>query len=188
MRYLLGVIAVAALPLLNGCAAVAVGGAAAGGYLVGEDRRAAQTMAQDQAIEFRAKNLIVERHPNANVNITSYNHLVLLTGQAPDAASRAAIEKIVQGLERVRGIYNEIQVAPVSSFSARASDSYVTSKVKARFLDARRFNPIHVKVVSESGTVYLMGLVKPAEANAATELARTTSGVQRVVRLLEIQE
>jgi osmotically-inducible protein OsmY len=189
MRQLIAVVALAALPLLHGCAVLALGGAAAaGGYLVGEDRRSVQTMTIDQQIEFRAKNLIVDKYPNAHINITSYNHLVLLTGEAPDAAAKANIEAMVRSVDRVRGIYNEIQIAGVSALTARANDSFVTSKVKGRFLDARKFNPVHVKVVTEGGTVYLMGIVKRAEGDAATELARTTTGVQRVVRLFEFQE
>jgi osmotically-inducible protein OsmY len=94
----------------------------------------------------------------------------------------------VRAIDGVRGTYNELQVGPPTPLSTRANDSYITSKVKTRFLDGRRFNPVHVKVTTESGTVYLMGLVKSQEANDATELARTTTGVQRVVRLFEIRE
>jgi osmotically-inducible protein OsmY len=189
MRLLITALLIAALPLLNGCAMLAVGGAAAAtGYVVGEDRRPVATMTSDQSIEFRSKNRILEKYPHVHVNVTSYNHLVLLTGEVPNEATRAEIEQIVRGIDRIRGVYNEIQVAGVSSFPARANDSYITSVVKARFLDARKFNPVHVKVVTEAGTVYLLGLVKPAEADAATELARTTKGVQRVVRLFEFQD
>jgi osmotically-inducible protein OsmY len=188
MRLLL-VVAIAVLyPLISGCAAVAVGGAAAaGGYLVGEDRRVAQILAEDQAIEFKIHNRVAERHKSAHINATSYNRMVLLTGEAPDAEAKADIEKIARGVENVRGIYNELQIAGSSSFPSRANDSYITSKVKARFLDGRRFNPVHVKVVTENNVVYLMGLVKKQEADDATELARTTSGVQKVVRVFEYQ-
>jgi osmotically-inducible protein OsmY len=111
--------------------------------------------------------------------------MLLLTGEAPDAAAKAEIEKIARAVENVRGIFNEIQVAGNSSLSARANDSYLTSKVKARFVDAQKFNAVHVKVVTEANTVYLLGLVKRQEAGDATELARTTGGVQRVVRVFE---
>lgn len=188
MRLTLAAVFVA-LPILHGCAAVALGGAAAaGGYLVGEDRRSTAVMTDDQAIELKVSNRIAQKFPQAHVNATSFNKLVLLTGEAPNAEVRTEIERVARGVEGVRGTYNEIQIGPVSALSARANDSYVTSKVKARFLDGRRFNPVHVKVVTEAGTVYLMGIVKRQEANDATELARSTSGVQRVVRLFEIQE
>jgi osmotically-inducible protein OsmY len=110
---------------------------------------------------------------------------VLLTGQAPDAQVRAEAERIARSVDNVRGVYNELAVAGVSSFTARSNDSIITSKVKARFLDANKFNILHVKVVTESGVVYLLGMVKKQEANDATEIARTTSGVQKVVRVFE---
>ena len=189
MRLLIAALSLAALPLLNGCAVVALGGAAAaGGYLVGEDRRPGAVMTDDEAIELRAGNRISGKFPNVHVNATSYNKLVLLTGEVPNAETKTEVERIVQGIEGVRGTYNELTVGPPSALSARANDSYVTSKVKTRFLDGRRFNPVHVKVVTEQGTVFLMGLVKKNEADDATELARTTTGVNRVVRLFEIQQ
>ena len=186
MRLLIAALAIALVPILNGCVAAAIGGAAAGGYLVGEDRRAAPVMTDDQAIELRASNRINEKFQGAHVNSTSFNKLVLLSGEVPNDAAKAEVERIVRGIDGVRGTYNELAVGPPSALSTRANDSYITSKVKARFLDGRRFNPIHVKVVTEAGTVYLMGLVKKHEADDATELARTTTGVNRVVRLFEI--
>jgi osmotically-inducible protein OsmY len=168
---------------------LAVGGAAAaGGYLVGEDRRPANVLAEDQQIEFRIGNRVGEKHQAVHLNATSYNKMVLLTGEVPTEAAKADIEAIARGVPNVRGIVNELQVAGAASFPARANDSYITSKVKARFLDARQFNPVHVKVVTESGTVYLMGIVNRKEADSATELARTTSGAQKVVRVFEYQD
>jgi len=172
---------------LGGCVAAAVGGAAAGGYLVGEDRRPANAMAEDEGIELKASNRITEKYPEAHINSTSYNRLVLLTGEAPTAAAKADIESIVRGLPGVRGTFDEIAVAPATALSSRTNDSYITSKVKARFVDARKFNPVHVKVITENSVVYLMGIVKKSEADAATEIARTTSGVRRVVRVFEYQ-
>lgn len=187
-RTLVTVAAIAALPVLYGCAAAVVGGAAAGGYLVGEDRRSAAVLAEDQALEFRIGNRIAEKVPAAHVNVTAYNRFVLLTGEAPTAEAKADIERIASAVPGVRGTYNELQVKPVTPLTARANDSYITSKVKARFLDSRKLNPLHVKVVTEDATVYLLGIVKRPEAETATELARTTSGVKRVVRLFEYQD
>jgi osmotically-inducible protein OsmY len=189
MRPFIAVVALAILPLLHGCAAVALGGAAAaGGYLVGEDRRPANVMADDQSIELRVGNRVGAKFPDAHVNSTSYNRLVLITGEVPTAEAKAEIDQIVRGVEGVRDTFNELAVGPVTPLSARANDAYLTSLVKSRFLDGRRFNPIHVKVVTEAGTVFLMGLVKKQEATDATELARTTRGVNRVVRLFEYQD
>jgi osmotically-inducible protein OsmY len=111
--------------------------------------------------------------------------MVLVTGEAPDAAAKAEIEKIARAVENVRGVYNEIAIGSPSALSARTNDSYITSKVKARFVDQRKFNAIHVKVVTEASVVYLLGLVKRKEADDAVEIARTTSGVQKVVKLFE---
>ena len=188
MRYVLTLAILALLPLVHGCALVAVGGAAAaGGYLVGEDRRPVNIMTEDQAVELRVANRIEEKYREVHINATAYNKLLLLTGEAPTEAAKSDMETIARGVPNVRSIVNELQVGNITSFSARANDSYITSKVKARFLDARQFNPIHVKVVTEAGTVYLMGIVTRKEADDATEIARTTSGVQKVVRVFEYQ-
>ncbi|MGZ5092504.1 MAG: BON domain-containing protein [Burkholderiales bacterium] len=187
MRYVLTLVIFALLPFVHGCALVALGGAAAGGYVVGEDRRPVNIMTEDQGVELRVANRVEEKYPTAHVNATAYNKLLLLTGEAPTEAAKTDIDEIARGVPNVRSIVNEMQVGKSAPFSARANDSYITSKVKGRFLDARRFNPVHVKVVTEAGTVYLMGIVTRKEADDATEIARTTSGVQKVVRVFEYQ-
>ena len=187
MRKLITIAALASLPFVYGCVAAVVGGAAAGGYMVGEDRRSAGILADDQAIEFAIGNRISGKYPNAHVNATSFNRLVLLTGEVPTAEAKAEIEKVAREVKNVRGVYNELVVGPSTAFSERANDGLLTSKVKARFVDARKFNPVHVKVVTEASTVYLMGIVKPHEADIATDIARTTTGVRRVVRVFEVQ-
>ena len=188
MRRLITLLALASLPVFYGCAAAVLGGAAAGGYLVGEDRRPAGVLADDQAFEFRISNRVSEKYPGSHVSSTSYNKLVLLTGEIPTAEAKAEVEKITREVGAVRGIYNELKVGAPSALSARANDSYLTSLVKTRFLDAQRFNPVHVKVTTEDSTVYLMGIVKRAEGDAATEIASTTRGVRRVVRVFEYQD
>lgn len=174
-----------AVPFVNGCAPLIVGGAAATGVVVAEDRRTVGTITEDQTIEVRAANRIADRVKNAHVNVTSYNRMALLTGEVPDAAAKATAEKIAQGVDNVRHVYNELAIGPNSALSARANDTYLTSVVKARFVDAQRFSPVHVKVVTEASVVYLLGLVTRKEGDAATEIARTTRGVQRVVRVFE---
>ena len=172
------------IPLLYGCAAAVIGGAGTA-VLVGEDRRTVGTVAEDEGIELKASSRIRERFKDPHVSVTSYNRMVLLTGEAPDAATRSEIERIARAIENVRGVYNEIAVSGNTALSARANDSYLTSKVKARFIDQQKFNAIHVKVVTEANVVYLMGLVKRKEADDATGIARTTGGVQKVVRLFD---
>lgn len=174
------------VPLLHGCTAAVVGGAAAGGYMVAQDRRTVGTMTEDEGIEIKASTRINNRFKDAiHINVTSYNRMVLITGEVPDAATKADVERIARGVENVRGVYNEVAIAGVSSYTVRTNDSVITSKVKGRFVDAGKFSSLHVKVVTENSIVYLMGLVTKKEAQDATEIARTTSGVQKVVRVFE---
>lgn len=185
MRNLIALSCIALLPLISGCMAVAVGGAAATGMMMAEDRRTVGTFTEDQGIEFKAANRIDEKVKDGHVNVTSYNRAVLLTGEVPTEAARTDAERIARAVDNVRSVYNELQVAGNSSLQARTNDTVLTSKVKARFIDARKFSPLHVKVVTENGTVYLLGMVKRQEAADATEVARTTGGVRKVVRVLE---
>lgn len=170
--------------MLAGCAAAVVGGAGTA-VVVAEDRRTVGTVTEDQGIELKAVNRIGDKFKDTHFNVTSYNRMVLLTGEVADEATRTEMAKIVRAVENVRGVYNELVIAGNSALSSRANDSYLTSKVKARFLDQQKFNPLHVKVVTESNVVYLLGMVKRKEAEDAVEIARTTGGVQKVVRLFE---
>ncbi len=176
---------IAATTLLSGCAAVVLGGAVGGGVLLAEDRRTVGTVTEDQGIEVKTSSRIGDRVRDAHINITSFNRQVLLTGEVLTAAAREEAERAARSVENVRGVFNELQVAAKTALSVRTNDAYLTSKVKARFVDGQKFSPVHVKVITENGVVHLMGLVKRAEADAATEVARTTGGVQKVVRLFE---
>lgn len=181
---LLPLLALLAAPL-QGCIEMAVVGAGAAA-LSAVDRRTTGVQVDDEGIELRATNRIGERYGDkVHVNVTSYNRSVLLTGEVPDAGARSEIEKIVRGTPNVRSITNELQIAGGSSLSARASDAGITGKVKARFLDANRFSPLIVKVVTEASVVYLMGIVTEAEGNEAAEIARTTGGVRKVVKVFD---
>ena len=177
------------LPLLAvslpGCIEMAAvgAGAAALGY---EDRRTTGSMVEDEGIELRATNRVSERFGDrVHINITSFNRSVLITGEVPNANTKSEIEKIVQGVPSVRSITNELQVAGGTSLSSRATDSTITGKVKARFVDSGKFSALHVKVVTEAAVVYLLGIVTEAEANEAVEIARTTGGVRKVVKVFE---
>ncbi len=175
-----------ALPMLSGCVGVAVVGAGTG-ILMLTDRRAAETQVTDEGIELRASSRINEKVGDAaHVNVASYNRTVLLTGEVPSAAAKAAAEAAASTVPNVKAISNELAIAGASSLSGRSNDAYITSKVKARFVDANKFAANHVKVISEAGVVYLLGLVTQAEADAAVEIARTTGGVLKVIRLFEI--
>ena len=175
-----------ALPLIQGCGALIAGGAAATGVVLSQDRRTIGTLTEDEGIEIKSANRIGERFKDGvHVNVTSYNRMVLLTGEVPDAATRTEVERIAWSVQNVRGVHNELAVAGVSSLTVRSNDTLLTSSVKGRLLDSHKLNPIHVKVVTENSIVYLLGLVTKQEAEAATEIARTTSGVQKVVRVFE---
>lgn len=186
MRSLLPALALLALLTpLPGCFPVVATGVGAG-VLMADDRRTSGIYVEDQNIELKAANRIAERFgSNTHVSVTSYNLSVLLTGEVPDEATRAAVADIVKGVPNVRQIFNETVIGAPSSFAERSHDTYITTRVKARMVEARKFNANHVKVVTEAGVVYLMGLVKRAEAEAATDIAATTPGVKRVVRMFE---
>lgn len=172
--------------LLTGCVEMAIIGAGTAAVVSANDRRTTGTQVEDESIELRALNRIGERYGDkVHINVTSYNRAVLLTGEAPDANAKAEIEKIAAMTTNVRGVTNEIQVAGVSSLGARSNDSYITSKVKGRFVQDGKFNIVHVKVVTEASVVYLLGLVTEGEANSAVEIARTTGGVRKVVKVFE---
>ena len=175
----------AGLQLLQGCAAVAIGGIA-GTVVMSQDRRTVGTITEDTGIEMKSVSRIGQKlKEGVHINANSYNRMLLLTGEVPDTASREEAERIARSVENVRGVYNELAVSGVSSYTVRSNDSVITTKVKSRILDSKSVNGIHVKVVTENSVVYLMGLVKKEEANDATEIARTTSGVLKVVRVFE---
>ena len=158
--------------------------AAATGVVVAQDRRTVGTMTEDEGIEIKAagphRRALQGRHPRQRDELQPHGAAHRRSARRGDHGARS--ERIARGVENVRGVYNELAVAGVSSFTARSNDSIITSKVKARFVDAQKFNALHVKVVTENSVVYLLGLVKKQEADDATEIARTTSGVQKVVQ------
>lgn len=179
-------VALGAAMLVQGCALVAVGAGTAVAYSAIEDRRSAGTQIEDEGIELRASNRIDQRFGfKVHVNVTSFNRSVLLTGEVPDARSREELEKIVSEVPGVRALLNEVATSPVSSLGARTGDSLVTSNVKARILGTKNLSSLHVKVVTEAGVVFLMGIVTEAEGGAAAEVARNTDGVRRVVKAFE---
>jgi len=185
-RLLAGAALLGLAALLGGCAAVVVGAGAAAGYSAYEDRRSTGTQVEDQRIESRASSAIDQRFGwKVHVNVTSYNRQVLMTGEVPDAVTHAEVEKLITAVPGVRSLANELAIGPLTSLAARTGDTVVTSNIKGRFLGAKNFNPVHVKVVTEAGVVFLMGMVTDVEANAASEIARTTDGVKKVVKVFE---
>ncbi len=172
---------------LAGCIEpVVVGGAAVTGVLVGTDRRLADVQLGDERIDWTASSRIGERFGDqVHVNAHSFDYAVLLTGEVPDAKTKTDVERLVSEINGVKSIVNELQIAGPSSMSSRGNDTYLTGKVKAAFVNAGKFQANHVKVVTEAGVVYLLGLVTRQEADEATEIARSIGGVMKVVRVFE---
>jgi osmotically-inducible protein OsmY len=170
----------------SGCAPLMVGGAVGSAMLL-SDRRTSGTQIEDQAIEVKAGNRAREAiGERGHLNFTSYNRTLLVTGEVPAEEDRQAVERAVAGIENLRSVVNELAVLGNSSLSSRSNDTIITSKVKATFVDAKDLQANAVKVVTERGTVYLMGRVTEREAARATELARSVGGVEKVVRVFEI--
>lgn len=183
---LLALLVAAAVPTLQGCFPMVATGVAVG-VLAATDRRSVGTQTEDETIEWKAGNRIGERFKGrVHVNVTSYNRRVLITGEVPDEQVKQEIEDIAAKVENVQGVWNELHVGPISAFSARSNDTFITSKVKTRFVDNNQFAPNHVKVVTEAGTVFLLGLVNEREAKSAIQVARTTDGVRKVVNVMEV--
>jgi osmotically-inducible protein OsmY len=181
------VAALAAVSALSACAPLLLGGAAVSGALMANDRRTSGIQLEDESIELKGSNRLKDAlGDSAHWNVTSYNRIVLVTGEVATEADRAKVEPTVQPIENVRSVVNEVAVAGKSSLTSRASDSLITSKVKASMLDAKDIQSQAVKVVTEHGNVYLMGRVTEREASRAVELARGVSGVQKVVRVFEM--
>ena len=179
--------ALGACALLTACAPLVVGGAMLGGTLMATDRRTSGAQIEDQAIELKSMNRIREViGDRGHVSTTSYNRMVLITGEVPSEADKVAVEQAVQKVENVRSTVNELEIAGSSSLTSRSNDAILTSKVKASFVDAKDLFANAFKVVTERGTVYLMGRVTEREATRAVDIARGVSGVQKVVRVFEI--
>jgi osmotically-inducible protein OsmY len=174
------------VPTLQGCLpmlAVGAGGAA----MATVDRRSLSTQTDDETIEWKASARVSEKFSeHTHVNFASFNRKVLIVGEVPSAEAKVEIERIVSSVPQVQGVYNELAIGAVSSFSMRSNDSYLTTLVKSRLVDSGKVNAMHVKVVTEAGVVYLLGLLTQREAQAAIQVARTTSGVRKVVNLLEV--
>jgi len=170
---------------LTGCVAVVAGGAAAGGAMAA-DRRSSGTYVDDEGIEWKALTEINNAlGDKIHVNVTSYNRNVLLTGEAFDEAAKIKAESIAKDVQNVRNVTNELAVAPATSLTSRSNDSYLTSLVKAEMVKENRFPANYVKVVTENSVVYLMGMVTRKEAEDAVEIARSTDGVRKVVKVFE---
>lgn len=171
---------------LSACAPLVIGGAVGTVFMMA-DRRTSGAQVEDQAIELkspaRIQTVLGER---GHVNVTSYNRMMLITGEVPTEADRVAVEAELARIEGVRSTVNELAVIGNSSVTSRSNDAIITSKVKAAMVEAHDVPAGAFKVVTERGNVYLMGRVTEREATRATELARAVGGVQKVIRVVEL--
>jgi osmotically-inducible protein OsmY len=171
---------------LQACVDALIVGGVAMGVILATDRRQLEVILGDQRVETTAGDRVGDAlEGRGHVNITSFNYTVLLTGEVPSARSKAEVEKVVGEVPQVKTVVNELQIAGESSTASRSNDAYITGKVKSNFLGAGNFRPTDIKVVTEAGVVHLLGLVTREEADAATEVARSTAGVLKVVRVFE---
>ncbi|MBK5930985.1 hypothetical protein CCR82_10730 [Halochromatium salexigens] len=183
-------IAIALVPLLQGCAPAAVVGTAYGASVIHE-RRSAATVMDDEMIELKAKHRFLQNteiRRASRISITSYNYRVLLTGQAESAEVSQQFAKVVSRLPKVEQVYNEVQVGPPISLAQESRDALITSRAKIAIGGGRGiedFDATRVKIVTENGVVFLMGLVTRKEAETTTEIVRRLPGVERVVKMFE---
>ncbi len=180
------VLALATTAALAGCAPLIIGGAAVGTALVATDRRTTAAQLEDQTIELKASSRVRDTFgERARVGTTSYNRLVLVTGEAASEADRVAVEQAVQKVENVRSVINEVAVLGSAAWTARSGDAILSGRVKASLVDTKDLSANAFKVVTERGTVYLMGRVTEREANRASDVVRSVPGVLKVVKVFE---
>jgi len=170
--------------VLQGCVAGAVVGAGTVA-LMADDRRTTGIYIEDENIEWKAVAKVHDQFQGSHINATSFNRKLLLTGEVSTEETKKAVEAAMRSIPSVVAVANELAIGPNSPVSARGNDSLVTSNLKARLVGNGKVSPTHVKVITEAGTVFLMGLVTPSEADAAVEIARSTAGVSRVVKVFE---
>ncbi len=178
-----------AASMLAGCAAVIFGGVVVGSAMVATDRRTSGTLVEDEVIELKAKGRMSEAFPNddvARINTTSYNRMVLLTGEVPTDADKVKAEQTAARIENVSSVVNELSVGPPNTFKEKTGDAFITTKVKASLVDAKDLFANSIKVVTHRGVVYLMGRVTEREARRASEVARGVAGVTKVVRVFDV--
>jgi osmotically-inducible protein OsmY len=184
MRVTLLALFLAVASLLQGCFPLAATGVGATAVML-SDRRTAGTYIEDENIEWKVLGQMLQNFKDAHVNVTSYNHAVLLTGEAPTEKMKKDIEYAVRNTRGVVSVHNELVIGGNSSLTARSNDSLITTNVKARLVNNGKVSPTHIKVVTEANGVFLMGIVTRDEGDAAAEIARTSSGVSRVVKVFE---
>ena len=177
---------VVAVCALQACAPLLIGGAVLGGGLMATDRRSTGIQIEDETIELKAAARVRELATLGQISITSYNRMVLITGEVPATREKVAVEQAVMKVENVRSVVNDLTIAQNSGIGARSGDAVLTTKVKASLIDAKDLQANAFKVVVERGVVYLMGRVTSREAERGADVARAVAGVEKVVKVFEI--
>lgn len=173
--------------LLQGCATAIITGAATG-VTIAHDRRTTGAVIDDQGVEFKAALAIFNNkdiYEQSHINVTSYNGIILITGETLTEQLKQQVYDLVRVIPKVRTIHNELIIAAPSSLPSRSSDAWITSKVKAKITSDRQIDPFYIKVVTEHGVVYLMGIVNQSESERAVGITSNSEGVQRVVKMFE---
>ena len=178
---------IVSMSLIQGCAPVIVAGAVTG-VAVAHDRRSSGAVLDDQGIEYHIGNALYghkELYAVSHINIISYNGVVLMTGETTTEAFKQDAEELVKQAENLKGYHNELVIAEPSAVSSRSNDTWITSKLKTNLTADENIDPFFIKVVTERGVVYLMGIVSQEEAQTAVDIAVQVAGVQRVVKIFE---
>lgn len=186
--HFLGKLAIAALAVLqlSSCAVVAVGGVAAGAAIMA-DRRTPGVQAIDKGIELEANNALAKKFgDNAHINVTSFNQKVLLTGEVKDADIKGEAGAYVKAMKNARSVFNELIIGPNSSYTSRANDSYLESKIKTQMIFTEQLPSNSMAIVAEGSSIYLMGILTQSEADLAKKIASNTSGVKDVYVYFDI--
>lgn len=173
--------------LLQGCVPLAATGIGAAALMVG-DRRSTGVYVEDENIEWKARGRLIDRFKDTHVNVTSFNLTVLLTGEVPSEQVKTEVADAIRAIASVKSVVNELVIGGNTAYTARANDTLITTNVKTRFINNGTFSINHVKVVTEANTAFLLGIVTREEAEVAIELARTTAGVSRVIKMFEYIE
>lgn len=186
-RLLSAVLAAGLLPALSACVPAIVATGAAVTLISAHDRRSTGTQADDETSEWKGSNRLPAQYGDAvHVNFTAFNRRLLVSGEVPSEDVRQAIGALAEQIEGIRQVHNEVQVAPAATLGSRSNDAWISSKFKARLVDSNQLSANHIKPLTESGTLFLMGIVAEREARVAVAIARTTAGVRKVVNLLEV--
>ena len=171
---------------LSGCGVLAVGGVVAGTSIMA-DRRTPAVQSIDKGIELEAGNALAKRYgDNAHINVTSFNQKVLLTGEVKDADIKGQAGAYVKANKNVRSVFNELVVGPNSTYTARANDSYLESKIKTQMIFTDKLPSNSMAIVAEGSSVYLMGILTQNEAAIAKKVASNADGVKDVYAYFDI--